>query len=152
MHNNTLPARTIIDDQVSLENDGVLFAAGPFWTNDERECAGEGMIVIRADSIGHAKQMPTMTPCIRAALEHTLCAVGSLMRGHRLLHSVSQLDDLSWNSLGRGGSGVLNAIGNTITLLKLPKLEREAITSGELRDHYLGIGGKPSNKVHFHFT
>ncbi|WP_372424467.1 YciI family protein [Salinarimonas chemoclinalis] len=36
--------------QVGLEKDGVLFAAGPLWTDDEREWRGEGLVVVRAPS------------------------------------------------------------------------------------------------------
>ncbi|NNE87676.1 MAG: hypothetical protein HKN27_06335 [Silicimonas sp.] len=36
--------------QVQLEKDGIMFAAGPMWTDDEQEWAGEGMVVVRAAS------------------------------------------------------------------------------------------------------
>lgn len=36
--------------QVQLETDGILFAAGPMWTDDETHWAGEGMVVVRAGS------------------------------------------------------------------------------------------------------
>lgn len=36
--------------QVGLEKDGVLFAAGPLWTDDENQWEGEGMVVVRAAS------------------------------------------------------------------------------------------------------
>jgi hypothetical protein len=48
--------------QESLENDGVVFAAGPHWTDDEREWDGEGMVVIRAESLEHAKQIADKDP------------------------------------------------------------------------------------------
>lgn len=34
--------------QVGLERDGILFSAGPMWTDDEEHWAGEGMVVVRA--------------------------------------------------------------------------------------------------------
>ena len=36
--------------QVSLETDGVLYAAGPMWTDDEAHWEGDGMVVVRAAS------------------------------------------------------------------------------------------------------
>ncbi len=36
--------------QVKLEKDGILFAAGPLWNDEESEWLGEGMVVIRAAS------------------------------------------------------------------------------------------------------
>lgn len=36
--------------QVSLERDGILFAAGPMWSDDEGTWDGDGMVVVRAAS------------------------------------------------------------------------------------------------------
>lgn len=36
--------------QVELEREGVLFAAGPMWTDDEQSWEGDGLVIIRADS------------------------------------------------------------------------------------------------------
>ncbi|AXS41999.1 YciI family protein [Breoghania sp. L-A4] len=36
--------------QVDLEREGVMFAAGPMWTDDEQRWEGEGMVVVRAAS------------------------------------------------------------------------------------------------------
>jgi uncharacterized protein YciI len=36
--------------QVSLEREGVMFAAGPMWSDDEQSWEGEGMVVVRAGS------------------------------------------------------------------------------------------------------
>lgn len=48
--------------QMSLETDGVLFAAGPMWSDDEQEWSGEGLVVVRAasrdDAIAIAKRDP----------------------------------------------------------------------------------------------
>ena len=34
--------------QVQLEKDGIMFAAGPLWTDDEQSWEGEGMVGVRA--------------------------------------------------------------------------------------------------------
>ena len=36
--------------QVGLERDGIMFAAGPMWSDDEQSWEGEGMVVVRAAS------------------------------------------------------------------------------------------------------
>lgn len=36
--------------QVQLEQDGIMYAAGPLWTDDEQSWEGEGMVVVRAGS------------------------------------------------------------------------------------------------------
>tara|TARA_R110000744_G_scaffold139503_1_gene250588 strand:+ start:46 stop:450 length:405 start_codon:yes stop_codon:yes gene_type:complete len=36
--------------QVKLEQDGIMYAAGPLWTDDEQSWEGEGMVVVRAES------------------------------------------------------------------------------------------------------
>lgn len=36
--------------QVELEKDGIMFAAGPLWTDNEEHWEGEGMVVVRANS------------------------------------------------------------------------------------------------------
>jgi len=36
--------------QTTLEKEGVLFAAGPLWTDDEQNWTGEGMVIVRAAS------------------------------------------------------------------------------------------------------
>ena len=48
--------------QVSLEAQGIMFAAGPNWTADETEWTGEGTVVIRADSMAHATQLMEADP------------------------------------------------------------------------------------------
>ncbi|WP_176248345.1 YciI family protein [Sulfitobacter sp. HGT1] len=40
--------------QVGLEKDGIMYAAGPLWTDDEDHWEGEGMVVIRAASRAEA--------------------------------------------------------------------------------------------------
>ena len=48
--------------QVELEQKGVMFGAGPFWTDDEQRWEGEGMIIIRADSIAEARKIAESDP------------------------------------------------------------------------------------------
>jgi hypothetical protein len=48
--------------QQQLERDGIMFAAGPNWTDDEREWEGEGMVVVRAGSIADARAIAARDP------------------------------------------------------------------------------------------
>jgi uncharacterized protein YciI len=36
--------------QVQIEQEGIMFAAGPMWTDDEQSWEGEGLVVVRAAS------------------------------------------------------------------------------------------------------
>ena len=48
--------------QVSLEKNGVMFGAGPFWEDNEIDWNGEGMVIIRANSLDHANQIAASDP------------------------------------------------------------------------------------------
>ena len=48
--------------QISLEERGIMFGAGPFWTDDEQEWRGEGMVIIRAEDIDEAKAIAAEDP------------------------------------------------------------------------------------------
>ncbi len=48
--------------QVELEQKGIMFGAGPFWTEDEERWEGEGMIIIRAGSIAEARKIAESDP------------------------------------------------------------------------------------------
>jgi uncharacterized protein YciI len=48
--------------QVDLERRGIMFGAGPFWTDDEQEWRGEGMVIIRAASLEEAKAIAASDP------------------------------------------------------------------------------------------
>ena len=48
--------------QVELEQKGVMFGAGPFWTEDEQRWEGEGMIIIRAGSLAEARKIAALDP------------------------------------------------------------------------------------------
>src|SRR5262249_25931402 len=43
-----------LEFQVALEQQGIMFAAGPNWTDDEKSWEGDGMVVIRAKSLAEA--------------------------------------------------------------------------------------------------
>ena len=51
-----------LDYQISMEKRGILFAAGPFWTDDEQEWQGEGMVVIRAQNLAAARAIAAEDP------------------------------------------------------------------------------------------
>mgnify|MGYP001195159772 FL=1 len=48
--------------QVNLEKRGIMFGAGPFWADDEHTWNGEGMVIIRAASLEHAKEIAATDP------------------------------------------------------------------------------------------
>ena len=51
-----------LEYQISMEKNGILFAAGPFWTDDEQQWRGEGMVVVRAESLGAARAIAEKDP------------------------------------------------------------------------------------------
>jgi uncharacterized protein YciI len=48
--------------QVELEKKGVMFGAGPHWTEDEKRWEGDGMVVIRAGSLAEAREIAASDP------------------------------------------------------------------------------------------
>lgn len=48
--------------QVELEEKGIMFGAGPFWTDDEKSWQGEGMVIIRASSLAEAEAIAAADP------------------------------------------------------------------------------------------
>lgn len=48
--------------QVELEQKGIMLGAGPFWADDEHSWNGEGMVIIRANSLAHAKEIAESDP------------------------------------------------------------------------------------------
>jgi len=52
--------------QMSLEKQGIMFAAGPLWTDDELSWEGEGMVIIRAESAGAARAIAEQDPMHRS--------------------------------------------------------------------------------------
>lgn len=55
-----LPAH--LEHQCKIERDGILVAAGPQWTDDEKYWDGDGMFVIRASSMEHAREIAASDP------------------------------------------------------------------------------------------
>jgi uncharacterized protein len=51
-----------LEFQEKLEREGVMFAAGPHWTDDEQGWDGEGMVVIRAASLAEARAFAAADP------------------------------------------------------------------------------------------
>ena len=51
-----------LEFQVRMEQEGISFAAGPLWADDEETWEGEGMVVIRADSLAHACEIADSDP------------------------------------------------------------------------------------------
>lgn len=48
--------------QLELEANGSMFAAGPFADDEEREWEGEGMVILRAESLAEARSMAENDP------------------------------------------------------------------------------------------
>ncbi len=48
--------------QVELERKGIMFGAGPFWADNERDWEGEGMVIIRAGSLAEARAIAEADP------------------------------------------------------------------------------------------
>ncbi|HWM48614.1 MAG TPA: YciI family protein [Xanthobacteraceae bacterium] len=48
--------------QIDLERRGIMFAAGPNWTDDGENWEGDGMVVIRAASLAEAREIAAQDP------------------------------------------------------------------------------------------
>ncbi len=48
--------------QEKLENEGIMFAAGPNWTDDEQNWEGDGLVVYRAGSLAEAQSIAAKDP------------------------------------------------------------------------------------------
>jgi len=48
--------------QVTLEEKGIMFGAGPFWEDNESDWKGEGMVIIRANSLVEAREIAGSDP------------------------------------------------------------------------------------------
>lgn len=48
--------------QVALEREGVLYAAGPMWSEDEQTWEGDGLVVVRAGSRAEAVAIAERDP------------------------------------------------------------------------------------------
>lgn len=59
--------------QISLEERGISFGAGPFWDDAEELWQGEGMIILRAASIEEARKLADEDPMHKSgAREYTI--------------------------------------------------------------------------------
>jgi len=48
--------------QVDLEKRGIMFGAGPFWDDDGQNWSGDGMVIIRAESLAAARRIAEQDP------------------------------------------------------------------------------------------
>lgn len=51
-----------LEFQELLEKRGIMFAAGPHWTDDEQRWDGEGIVVVRAGSLAEAQAISAEDP------------------------------------------------------------------------------------------
>ena len=52
----------IVNFAIKLEQDGIMFAAGPLWADNEESWEGEGMVVIRADNLAQSHEVAASDP------------------------------------------------------------------------------------------
>jgi uncharacterized protein YciI len=52
--------------QVDLEKRGIMFGAGPFWDDDGQHWSGDGMVIIRAESLAAARKIAEEDPMHRS--------------------------------------------------------------------------------------
>ena len=52
--------------QMQLEGEGVMYAAGPMWSDDERHWVGDGLVVVRAGSRDEAIAIAERDPMHRS--------------------------------------------------------------------------------------
>jgi uncharacterized protein YciI len=67
--------------QVELEREGVMFAAGPMWTDDEQSWEGEGLVMVRAGSREEAIAIAERDPMHKAAPAAFRSGPGSSTKG-----------------------------------------------------------------------
>ncbi len=72
-----------LEFQVALEQRGVMFGAGPFWTDDEKGWEGEGMVIIRAGSLGEGAKNRRVGPHARQRGAHVHDTPLAAERGRR---------------------------------------------------------------------
>lgn len=51
--------------QIEIEKEGIMYAAGPMWTDDEKSWEGEGLVVVRAGSREEAIKIAERDPMHR---------------------------------------------------------------------------------------
>ncbi len=55
-----------LEHQMKMERDGIMLAAGPHWSDDEKYWDGEGTFVVRATSFAHATELAAADPMHKA--------------------------------------------------------------------------------------
>ncbi len=48
--------------QIELEKKGIMFGAGPHWSEDEKRWEGDGMVIIRAGTLAEAREIAASDP------------------------------------------------------------------------------------------
>ena len=51
-----------LEFQIGLEKKGIMFGAGPFFADNESDWNGEGMVIIRAESLQQAQEIAAQDP------------------------------------------------------------------------------------------
>jgi uncharacterized protein YciI len=51
-----------LEFQIQLEKNGIMFGAGPFFADNESDWNGEGMVIIRAQSLKEAHEIASKDP------------------------------------------------------------------------------------------
>jgi uncharacterized protein YciI len=51
-----------LEFQVQIEREGIMFAAGPMWTDDEQDWEGDGLVIVRAASRAEAIKVAERDP------------------------------------------------------------------------------------------
>jgi hypothetical protein len=51
-----------LEFQIDLERRGIMFGAGPLWSDDEKHWHGEGMVIIRAANMTEARKIAESDP------------------------------------------------------------------------------------------
>ncbi len=67
--------------QARMEREGIYFGAGPFWTDDEEYWEGEGMFIVRAESLDEAKRIADSDPMHSSGARSYTCRPWLLNEG-----------------------------------------------------------------------
>jgi uncharacterized protein YciI len=72
--------------QVDLERRGIMFCAGPFWDDDETHWSGDGMVIIRAESLAAARAIAAEDPMHKSGARRFTVRPWLLNEGTLTLH------------------------------------------------------------------
>lgn len=67
--------------QVDLERRGIMFGAGPFWDDDEAHWSGDGMVIVRAESLAAARAIAAEDPMYKSGARRFTVRPWLLQRG-----------------------------------------------------------------------